>query len=203
MTTVLNDYWNPPATGPVLFPFPSMAGSGDRMSTAWAVLGLTPDLSIGLDPAKPGQAPPPCQALDLDGTGDNSCAAVEHLPHLPRPNLCHAQAGAASSSRSAAAATAARRWWCAAAGAPVGGGCGLPPQKLYSAPSDNKCSGFGGCAVPISASQVFPATGQMQLYDFVQDSLARTVDVRGVRRSDGLPSAAKRCTTWPIAPTRR
>ncbi len=44
------------------------------------------------------------------------------------------------------------------------------PRSCYSAPSDNKCSGFGGCAVPISASQVFPATGQMQLYDFVQDS---------------------------------
>jgi len=51
----------------------------------------------------------------------------------------------------------------------VGGGCGLPPQNLYSAPSDNKCSGFGGCAVPISASQVLPNAGRMQLYDFVPD----------------------------------
>jgi hypothetical protein len=47
--------------------------------------------------------------------------------------------------------------------------CGQPPQKLYSAPSDNKCGGFGGCAVPISASQVFPGAGQMQLFDYVQD----------------------------------
>ena len=38
-----------------------------------------------------------------------------------------------------------------------------------SAPSDNKCGSFGGCAVPISASQMFPApppmTG-MELFDF-------------------------------------
>jgi hypothetical protein len=51
-----------------------------------------------------------------------------------------------------------------------GGLCGgppAPPSKLYSAPSDNKCASFGGCAVPISASQVFPTSGTMQLYDFI------------------------------------
>jgi hypothetical protein len=35
----------------------------------------------------------------------------------------------------------------------------------YSAPSDNKCGGLGGCAVPISASQLFPASGAMKLFD--------------------------------------
>src|SRR3954454_24760454 len=43
VTTVLNSYWSPPA-GSVLFPYPSMAGSGDRMAIAWAVTGLSPDL---------------------------------------------------------------------------------------------------------------------------------------------------------------
>jgi len=48
--------------------------------------------------------------------------------------------------------------------------------KLYSAPSDNKCASFGGCAVPISASQLYPIpdstepdekVGWMDLFDFV------------------------------------
>lgn len=46
---------------------------------------------------------------------------------------------------------------------------------LYSAPSDNACAGFGGCAIPISDSQLYPlpdssdpgkTTGTMELYDF-------------------------------------
>ena len=46
---------------------------------------------------------------------------------------------------------------------------------LYSAPSDNACAGFGGCAIPISDSQLYPlpnssdpstTTGKMELYDF-------------------------------------
>ncbi len=63
---------------------------------------------------------------------------------------------------------------------PVGGGCsavrmrvqgGLcggptptPSSTTYSAPSDNACGGFGGCAVPISACQVYPKSGIMDLY---------------------------------------
>jgi hypothetical protein len=39
-------------------------------------------------------------------------------------------------------------------------------DTLYSVPSDNKCGAFGGCAVPISASQVLPTSGTMQLFDF-------------------------------------
>ena len=35
----------------------------------------------------------------------------------------------------------------------------------YSAPGDNKCATFGGCAVPISASQLFPKSGTMDLFD--------------------------------------
>jgi hypothetical protein len=45
---------------------------------------------------------------------------------------------------------------------------------LYSAPSDNVCGSFGGCAVPISESQLYPSPdpskpddpGAMELYDF-------------------------------------
>ena len=179
VTTVLNDYWTPPSTGPVLFPFPSMAGSGDRMSIAWAVLGQTPDLSIGLDPATPNKLYHSCQALDLDGTGDNTCAAVEIFHTCRGSNNCHAQGGCGfvqpiSGGGNCGSAVVTRGGVVGSGGSCAGpggaGGCGAPTQKLYSAPSDNRCSGFGGCAVPISASQVFPNTGQMQLYDFVQDS---------------------------------
>jgi len=175
VTKVLDDYWTPPATGPVLFPFPSMAGSGDRMSIAWAVLGLTPDLSIGLDPAAPGKLYHSCQGLDFDGTGDNACAAVEIFHTCRGSNLCHAQGGCGfvqpvGGGGNCGSAVAVRTVAAGCGQSPgAGGGCGRPPQKLYSAPSDNKCGGFGGCAVPISASQVFPATGQMQLFDYVPD----------------------------------
>jgi hypothetical protein len=165
VTQVLNDYWTPPATGPVLFPFPSMAGSGDRMSIAWAVLGLTPDLSIGLDAPTKDKLYHSCQGLDFDGTGDNACAAVEIFHTCRGSNLCQAQGGCGfvqpvGGGGNCGAAVVVRSF---------GGVCGQPPQKLYSAPSDNKCGGFGGCAVPISASQVFPGAGQMQLFDYVQD----------------------------------
>jgi hypothetical protein len=48
--------------------------------------------------------------------------------------------------------------------------CGAP--TVYSAPSDNKCGAFGGCAVPISASQMYPKPKYnmiMEHCDFVQN----------------------------------
>jgi len=59
-------------------------------------------------------------------------------------------------------------------GGSVGGVCGAP--VIYSAPGDNKCKGFGGCAVPISASQLYPPPpngkpeGGMEGYDYTPDS---------------------------------
>ena len=44
--------------------------------------------------------------------------------------------------------------------APAAGSTGKPTP--YSAPSDNKCATFGGCAVPISASQLYPETAPAQ-----------------------------------------
>jgi hypothetical protein len=166
VTTVLNDYWTPKPSGPVQFPFPSMVGSGDRMSIAWAVLGVTPDLANGPDPVVKTTLYHACQGLDFDGTGDNVCAFVGVFHSCRGSNGCHAQGG------------------CGFVQSTEGGGSGCgsavlmrsyqglcpspkPPSKLYSAPSDNKCATFGGCAVPISASQIFPGKGTMQLYDFI------------------------------------
>ena len=48
-----------------------------------------------------------------------------------------------------------------------GGSCGgSVATGPKSAPGDNKCNNLGGCAVPISASQLFPAlSGEDQQYD--------------------------------------
>ncbi len=59
---------------------------------------------------------------------------------------------------------------------PPSPGCGAP--KIYASPGDNKCKGFGGCAVPISASQLYPkptpndpgSEWLMSVYDFVPAS---------------------------------
>ena len=37
---------------------------------------------------------------------------------------------------------------------------------MHTPPGDNKCGGFGGCAVPISASQLYPKDGTMELFRF-------------------------------------
>ncbi|MBO9707842.1 MAG: hypothetical protein J7521_06500 [Caulobacter sp.] len=167
VTKVLDEYWNPPASGPVLFPFPSMAGSGDRMSIAWAVLGRTPDLSIGLAPVIADKLYHACQGLDLDGAGANSCAEVTIFHTCRGSNLCHAQGGCGFVQPTTGGGNCGSAVVARSGGAVVGGGCGRPDPTLYSAPSDNKCGGFGGCAVPISAAQLFPEKGFMQLYDFV------------------------------------
>jgi hypothetical protein len=178
VTTVLNDYWTPKPSGAVQFPFPSMVGSGDRMAIAWAVLGITPDLSQGLEPLSKTTLYHACQALDFSGSGDNSCAAVEVFHSCRGSNSCRAQGGCGF-----VQATTGGGSCGGSGGGGGGGGCGTavsmrsfggmcagppaPPAKLYSAPSDNKCSTLGGCAIPISASQVFPKSGTMQLFDFI------------------------------------
>jgi len=180
VTTVLNDYW---AKSGGQFPFPSMVGSGDRMSIAWAVLGKTPDLSLGLAPMSKTKLYHACQSLDFSASGDNQCAAVEVFHSCRGSNGCRAQGGcgfvqATTGGGSCGGSTSS------GGGGVGGGGCGTavsmrsfggmcagppapPNAKLYSAPSDNKCGTLGGCAVPISASQIFPTSGTMQLYNFI------------------------------------
>lgn len=164
ITTVLNSFWTDEE---VLFPFPSMAGSGDRMAICWALFRKAPDLSGTVGGADRGNTlQHACQGLDLtNGTGHaNDCAAVDVFHSCRGSNACKAQGG------------------CGFVQKTTGGGiCGFAlvkaktdgdasqdgEQTVYSAPGDNKCGAFGGCAVPISASQVLPQGGTMQLYDFV------------------------------------
>jgi hypothetical protein len=252
VTTVLNDYWNGKTAS---FPFPSMAGSGDRMSLCWALFGKTPDLSLGVTPKTPGILYHACQGLNIDPLNPgnpNNCAAVEVFHTCKGSNSCKAEggcgfvqtlAGGGSCGGSSCGAPAASakpaghgaagcgapggKSGCGAPKAPkgvagcgapkvtnntntkadtlkstslanhgplksagcghpksaAGAGCGqkndknlcgspTPSDTIYGAPSDNKCASFGGCAVPISASQIFPSPdgkssqGQMGLFNF-------------------------------------
>lgn len=160
ITTVLSDSWENPA---VAFPFPSMVGSGDRMALYWAVYGEAPTLRAPNAPHSAGQtdAMHACQSLSLDAAGGD-CAAHAAYHSCKGSNLCATQGGCGfvqpvtgggNCSQSSSVQSAAK----------AGGGCGAP--TFYSAPADNLCKSFGGCAVPISASQLYPTSGTMKLYD--------------------------------------
>lgn len=143
VTTALNQYWTKPD---VPFPFPSMVGSGDRMAVYWALFGAAPDLSLGVGPLDPSALYHSCQGLDFTTQDREHCAAIDMLHACKGSNQCKAQGG------------------CGFVQVTTPGNGGPP---LYSAPSDNKCRTFGGCAVPISASQILPQSGTMQVFDFV------------------------------------
>jgi hypothetical protein len=187
VTTVLNSYWSPPAGTTVLFPYPSMAGSGDRMAIAWAVTGISPDLSLGIDPPVPGLKHS-CQGLDFDTRGNNDCAQVSIFHSCKGSNNCHAQGGCGfvqvttgggnCSNSGAKSPAPAGNCGTVLATRKYGGVCGWPPpppSTFYSAPSDNKCSALGGCAVPISASQLYPTQGVMQIFDFETDPTTKAI----------------------------
>lgn len=168
ITRVLAGFWTNEKTG---FPNPSMYGSGDRVSICWAIFGKYPDLSKGIKEKEAGELYHACQALDLDLPG-NSCAPVEIYHSCRGSNSCKAESGCG---------------FVQVVGQQ--GLCGLKVLKdhlqplpalsgsgvLYSAPSDNRCAAFGGCAIPISASQLYPipdsthpdqTSGVMELCDF-------------------------------------
>lgn len=183
ITTVLNDYWQHPGMD---FPYPSMVGSGDRISLCWAVFGMAPDLSLDIGQRDPGTLYHACQGMSLDGSSGDSCAAIEIYHTCRGSNSCRAEGGcgfvqcdsdsggghscSALAHRAPATGQAAQAMCGRSPTVDKGGQvlCGgpSPDADLYSAPGDNKCKSFGGCAVPISASQMFPRDGQMQLYDF-------------------------------------
>ncbi len=157
ITTQLNDYW----IGKIKqFPSPAMYGSGDRVSICWAVTGKVPKLWEDIDNAPNDILNHGCQGMDLlrKPTADDTCAAVEIYHSCKGSNTCKAQGGCGFVQNSDGGGN------CSQSLSPttksVEGTCGLPTV-----------SGHGGCAVPISASQLFPDPGAsgsfvMQLFDF-------------------------------------
>lgn len=181
ITRILGGFWTNETTG---FPMPSMYGSGDRVSICWAVFGKYPDLTGGIAPKTPGQLYHACQGLDLNA-GGNSCAQVEVFHSCRGSNGCKAEGGCGF------VQVQGQSHMCGmkvvldheqptrpmpvqarsqSSGPPQAGSSTKP---LYSAPSDNMCASFGGCAIPISASQLYPPPAPkeevafMELYDFV------------------------------------
>ncbi|GAA0330612.1 hypothetical protein GCM10009087_46020 [Sphingomonas oligophenolica] len=185
VTTVLDQYWNPKGAS-ISFPYPSMSGSGDRMATAWAAMARMPDLSKGVPAPNTRIVNHTCQGLDLhapDGIGTNSCALTQVYHTCRGSNLCKGMGGCgfvqpsggggncSASVRSASEPTPGKPQGggCSAVAVRAKGGlCGTPTPTpsgtTYTAPSDNRCGGFGGCAVPISACQIYPVSGTMDLY---------------------------------------
>ena len=161
---------------------PSMYGSGDRVSICWAVFGKYPDLSGGIAPKKAGQLYHACQGLDLN-QGGNVCAQVEVFHSCRGSNSCKAEGGCGFVQVQGQSHQCGikvlldhehpTRPLPLKAQSPGQSEAGSSTKPLYSAPSDNMCASFGGCAVPISASQLYPEpqpkepVGFMELFDFV------------------------------------
>lgn len=185
LTTVLNKYWDGETNE---FPNPAMGGSGDRISICWAATGIVPNLVTGIKPPETGKLYNACQGMDY---ADPKKAESDLMPDVTTyhsckgSNSCQAQGGcgfvqsdqgggSCSTMVAKSAQNEVSAGCCSHAKqsqtATVKAGCGAPDVK--SAPSDNKCGGFGGCAVPISASQLFPEQDEMspmmKLYKFVK-----------------------------------
>jgi Ferritin-like len=188
ITRVLGGFWTAETTG---FPSPSMYGSGDRVSICWAVFGRHPDITAGVAAKTAGELYHACQGLELSGARGDTCAQVEVFHSCRGSNTCKAEGGCGFVQVQGQSALCGHKVLLdhlnptrPLHGQLQAGG------KLYSAPSDNKCGGFGGCAVPISASQLYPIpdstepdekVGWMELYDFVGETAEPKVIKKGMQ----------------------
>ncbi len=161
ITTQLNTYWQ---NQKGQFPSPAMYGSGDRVSICWAVTGKVPDLSMGIGKGPGGLGNHACQGMDLtkQPTEKDICAAVEVYHSCKGSNGCKTEGGCGFVQNSEGGGN------CSQVMVKAKAGCGL---QTMSAPANNKCATNGGCAVPISASQLFPQPGKsgsyiMQLFNY-------------------------------------
>ncbi|CAM2011395.1 ferritin-like domain-containing protein [Acanthopleuribacter pedis] len=163
ITSQLDQFWL--TDGKVTqFPSPAMYGSGDRLSICWAIIGKTPDLALPLESLEKGVMFHACQGMSLMGsTFDPDAQPDVRIFHSCKgSNACRTQGGCGFVQNSQGGGN------CSQSVAKPEAGCGL---QTMSAPANNKCSTFGGCAVPISASQLFPAAKEgdsyvMQLFNF-------------------------------------
>jgi hypothetical protein len=186
ITSVLTNYWKNPT---VAFPFPSMGGSGDRVMMCWAVFGELPDLSVGVQPRQKNVLYHACQGLSLDpnNTDDpNVCASPEIYHNCKGSNSCKSEGGCGFAQETGKSNNCGSSSLSAAINEPYN--CNY---LHYTAPADNLCKAFGGCAVPISASQIYPkftdtkgnkvSYGIMDLFDFggPPDYKAKQIDGPG------------------------
>jgi len=175
ITRLLSNFWTNETAS---FPFPSMYGSGDRVSICWAVFGKYPDITEGVAQKISGQLYHACQGMELStspvlcGTPAGNLPDVAVFHSCRGSNTCKAEGGCGFVQEVGSQSII----------------CGFKVMAedlkdpvalektviIYSAPSDNSCAAFGGCAVPISDSQLYPALnpqkptdpGKMELNDF-------------------------------------
>ena len=172
ITTGLDNYWQNPS---VDFPYPSMVGAGDRVSICWAVFGKVPDLSQGIGKQDKDKLYHACQGLNLIvEPGSEGEADITVFHSCRGSNECRAQGGCGfaqlDSGGGNCSSMRVTKPTIAKGGIALCGGSSGSNFGDYSAPSDNKCKTFGGCAVPISQSQLYPKDGEMLLYDFVPNT---------------------------------
>jgi hypothetical protein len=172
ITRVLGGFWTAETTG---FPSPSMYGSGDRVSICWAVFGRYPDITAGITEKTTGQMYHACQGLELSGGGGDTCAEVAVFHSCRGSNTCKAEGGCGFVQIQGQSQQCGHKVLLDHLQPTLQVQATAP---LYSAPSDNKCASFGGCAVPISASQLYPEPSPghevafMEVYDFVGQTAA-------------------------------
>jgi hypothetical protein len=179
ITRVLNNYWADPNVG---FPFPAMGGSGDRMAICWAVLGKAPNLRVGVEAPAPAPYYHGCQGLDLDHPGADLMPARATFHTCIGSNECKGQGGCGFVQKlQGGGSCGGGGGSCSTSGGKTisahlasQAGCG---QTLYSAPANNACGSFGGCAVPISASQLFPKSGAMQVFDITAKDNPKVTEI--------------------------
>jgi hypothetical protein len=170
LTTTLNTYWNDSAGQ---FPGPAMGGSGDRVSICWAIFGEMANLREGikgnLDSNVLYNA---CQGMSMmpDDIGKDTMPDVRIYHSCKGSNECKTQGGCGYVHNAGKS----------------GGQCGsVTDTGPYSAPANNKCGALGGCAVPISASQMFPTDGKMQLHTYSDAPEFKTEDLEEIGYNKG------------------
>lgn len=171
MTTVMNSFW---ANSNTKFPMPAMTGTGDRMSICWALFGKAPDLTLAAPAKEDNVLYHACQGMALDPNTpvqEWGCAAPTIYHTCIGSNECRSEGGCGFVQSTAGGGSCGSGCGqkTARQGLLVGAQnlCGAP--QTYSAPADNKCGALGGCAVPISASQMYPdPKGNMLYYNYVK-----------------------------------
>jgi hypothetical protein len=189
ITRVLSGFWTNETTG---FPSPSMYGSGDRVSICWAVFGRYPDITAGVAPKTAGQLYHACQGLELSGPRGDTCAQVEVFHSCRGSNTCKAEGGCGFVQVQGQSQQCGHKVLLEHLNPtrPLQGQV-QATKPLYSAPSDNMCASYGGCAVPISASQLYPipdstdplqTAAYMELFDFVGQTAEPKLIKKGMQK---------------------
>ncbi|MDX6499889.1 MAG: hypothetical protein QOG23_3149 [Blastocatellia bacterium] len=189
ITRVLGSFWTAETTG---FPSPSMYGSGDRVSICWAVFGRYPDITAGVAAKTLGELYHACQGLELNGAQNATCAQVEVFHSCRGSNTCKAEGGCGFVQVQGQSAQCGHKVLLdhLQPTRPLQGQV-QATKPLYSAPSDNMCASYGGCAVPISASQLYPipdstdpeqTAAYMELFDFVGQTAEPKLIKKGMQK---------------------